>query len=266
MSKRHEEAGEEGEAWLMSYADLITLLLAVFVLLFSIASVDKEKAAVVTKSISHYMNTKEVEENVVSDITIQERQIQTLRRLTNLLDLGHPDEVNARILEISKNPSEVEKLRALAERMGLYGNATISAHALRFEIVVPENLAFEPNSAFLTKRGVKVVRDIIPALKEAVGKAGKSIQVEGHTDSVPPPADSSFSSNHILSAARAEAVSLFLTSSGISPAKIRIVGKANSEPLYPEDGTVMDAETARRRNRRVVIAVLTDEAMVENRK
>lgn len=260
MSKKavHHEEPEEGEAWLMSYADLISLLLAVFVLLFSMSSIDPNKATVVTQAVAKYMNNKVVDSQASSDVTGVERQLQSLRLLTTFLDLGPPDEVLTRLLSIVQSPAEVQKLQALAERMGVIGNAAVVAPSLRYEISIPNSGVFEPASPYLTPTGVKFMEGLVPALKDAMSDQQKILEIAGHTDSSPIARDSAFSSNHILSAARAEAISLILVRDGLPLERIRIVGKGPSEPLYPERKANGETDpSAREKNRRVVISILS---------
>ena len=258
MSDHHHEESEEGESWLMSYADLITVLLAVFVLLFSLSSVDSAKSLKITAAISQYLNTKTVPTEVASDVTLIDRELQALRLLTTFLDLGHPDEVLEKLLAMVDKPKELEKLRSLAERMGVLGEAKLAKPEYRYEVVVPNRLLYRKNSAQLSPEGVTFVQSIAPTLKNVLKDGDRLIEIEGHTDSMPLPPDSDYSSNNILSAARAEAVSLLLVKNGIPEQLIRIVGKGSSEPLFEErnsDGSV-NAD-AREKNARVTIAVRT---------
>lgn len=257
------EGAEEGEAWLMSYADLITLLLAVFVLLFSLASVDKQKVATVTKAIASYLNTKTVDNAVsVGDVTLQERQLLALRLLTTYLDLGHPDQVLQKLLAIKESDESVRRLQALAERLGLYGNAKPTSQALKYEIVFPEKIAFKKNSPYMSNDGLRILKSLTPKLKETLLDKEKSIEILSEVDSQasPPPG---FSSNHIFASARAEAVSLILQKSGIDPNKIRIIGKTT------DTRTVVESSDNRKNSEqldlgaRLVISILTPEQQVQ---
>jgi chemotaxis protein MotB len=261
---KHQEEHEEGEAWLMSYADLVTLLLAIFVLLFSMASLDNERVSQVTKAISTYMTTRTVDTGVsVGDVSLEERQLLAYRRLANFLDLGHPDEVLARLDKIQESPEEVRKLLALAERMGLYGNAKMNQESLRYEVVIPMAMAFEDDGPYLLPKGLELLKALAPRLRESLRDPRRSLEIAGHTDSNPLPDGSEFSSLHILSAARAEAASLTLQELGVDGRRVSIVGKGPTEPVAPErNARGQDIPGAAAKNRRLVISILTEPALV----
>jgi chemotaxis protein MotB len=232
--KISEDEAEDGEAWLMSYADLITLLLAVFVLLFSLSSVDGQKAASVTKAIASYLNTKTVDNAVsVGDVTLQERQLMALRMLSTYLDLGHPDQVLQKLLSIQEKDEEIRKLQALAERLGLFGNAKPSTPALKYEIVFPENILFKKNSPYLSTAGLRILKVLTPKIQESIIPEEKTVEIAAEVNGQknPPPG---FSSNHIFAAARAEAVSLILQRSGINSEKIKILGRTSEQRTEAE--------------------------------
>lgn len=257
MKKRHEEHEEEhSEEWLMSYADLITVLLAVFVLLFSMSTVDSSKAMKVTTAISQYLLTKKVDDTAASDITLVDRQLQALRLLTTFLDLGHPDDVLERLLSMVEKPEEIERLRALSERMGVLGHARLAKPDLGYEMNIPVRLLYAGKEARLSTDGVKIIRGIAPTLREIMTDPGRLIEIQGHTDSMPLAPSDPFSSNNMLSAARAEAVALLLIQAGLDEARIQIVGKGASEPLYEEkDKDGQWNPIAQQRNQRATIVV-----------
>jgi chemotaxis protein MotB len=232
--RRLEEEAEEGEAWLMSYADLITLLLAVFVLLFSLGSVDGQKTASVTKAIASYLNTKTVDNAIsVGDVTLQERQILALRLLATYLDLGHPDQVLQKLLAIQEKDDEIARLQALAERLGLFGNAKPNNQSMKYEIIFPEKILFKKNSPYMTDEGLRILKTLTPKIKEAVGTGEKSVEILSEVAAGSEPPDG-YSSNHIFAAARAEAVSLVIQMAGIEPEKIKIIGRPNEKVVVAE--------------------------------
>jgi chemotaxis protein MotB len=262
---KHEEH-EEGEAWLMSYADLVTLLLAIFVLLFSLSSVDNQKISQVTRAISTYLNTRKTDVgNSVGDVSLEERQLLAYRKLAAFLDLGHPDEVLARLDKIQESPEEIRKLLALAERMGLYGNAKMNQQALRYEVVIPIEMAFEKNGPYLSAKGLEVLKAVAPRLRESLKDPRRYLEIAGHTDGGPLPASSEFSSPQILSAARAEAASLTLQQLGLDGARIQIVGKGATEPLYPElDSRGVQVPSVAEKNRRLVLTLYTESTLTSH--
>jgi chemotaxis protein MotB len=254
--QHHEEHAEGGEEWLMSYADLITVLLAVFVLLFSMSTVDSSKAIKVTTAISQYLLTKKVDQNVAADVTLVDRQLQALRLLTTFLDLGNPDEVLEKLLTMVDKPKEIERLRALSERMGIMGHARLAKPDLAYELNLPVQFLYKGKAAFLSDDGVKLVRGLAPTLREVLQEEDRVLEIQGHTDSMPISQDAQYSSNNMLAAARAEAVALLLIQSGIPDSKIQIVGKGSSEPLYEEkDAKGNWLPQAQQRNQRVTLAV-----------
>lgn len=253
----HVEAEEEG-GWLVSYADLVTLLLCVFVLLFAMSSLDTEKIKAVTHAVSNYMNHKESPVDDETDANKTDRQLQALRLLTEYLELGHPDELLAKLLRMGERPKEIEDLKFLAQKLGIVTSAQPQSNYSRFELVISSQMLFEPGTARLTVSGYQSLLKIADKIANSVKQPGRRLEISGHTDTSPLPKDSLFSSQQMLSAARAEAVSLALAKVGVSPEKIQITGKGSTEPLLPErtaDGKIDAAAQAK--NRRIVISILT---------
>lgn len=259
-----EEEAEEGEAWLMSYADLITLLLAVFVLLFSLSSIDGQKAASVTKAIANYLNTKTVDEAIsIGDVTLEERKMLALRLLTTYLDLGNPDQVLQKLLAIQENDEEVQKLQALAERLGLFGNAKPTSNSLKYEIIFPENILFKKNSPYLSREGLRLLATLTPKIQETLITPGKTIEIKSEV-SAKTSHPAGFSSNHIYAAARAEVVSLTLQRAGIKPEKIKIIGLVTDNRVAAEPNNVSyENEESQDFVSKLTLSILTPQEQVQ---
>ncbi len=120
----------------------------------------------------------------------------------------------------------------------------------RTALRMSSQIVFEPGSATLSEEGKRTLQKLMPALS----KFGSNVRyvVEGHTDNQPiQQSRDKFPTNWHLSAARAISVSQELISNGISKKQIRVVGRADTEPIASND-----TEEGRRKNRRVEIIVV----------
>lgn len=245
MGKKLEniEIPDEGEEWVLSYADLMSLLLCFFILLYTVGSTDSEKMAVVSRKMQEAF--KGVDTEIVPEIQVEKipevKQVRAFQLLVQMLDLGDVDDAVIGNIEKKfkavKN-SEVAKERMLKD-MGDEASGTVSYLKSPddllepvVEIVLPESMLFSPGKAQLTPAAIVEIKKIADGLSPMMNI--KTIQVVGHTDSRKPSMEAEFSDNWTLSSARSGSVARELAKWGLDARKIEAVGRANSEPLFRE--------------------------------
>ena len=245
---------EEDEGWLVSYADMVTLLLGFFIILYSFSTVNPEKFKKITDGISDALGEteertkkkEEVDEDVFSD---KDRQLRALSMMVNMVSQGSVTDVVQKIEKAGERKEVAEAMRNLLE-----GEADDSDKN-KLDIVLPGNTLFTPGSAVLDERArqkLAVVADKILKMEELL-----EVEISGHTDSgVLNRAKVRYPDNWALSAARAGSVAGALVSYGVPATILKPFGYADSKPLFPErspSGALI--EENQRRNRRVHITL-----------
>ncbi len=122
-------------------------------------------------------------------------------------------------------------------------------------VAIVDRVLFPSGQASLTAEGEAVIDKVSTALAAV---SDRRLLIEGHTDNVPigPDLRSRYASNWELSTARAtEVVRRLIDHGGLPPARLSAVGRADTEPVAPND-----TEEGRRRNRRIEIVLLPPEA------
>jgi len=212
----HKEA-ELTEDWLVTYADAITILMAFFVLMFSISEPSPEKFDEVAGGILEEIDGENAAKAEAMMVLAQELQ----------------DTVSS--LEESDD-----------------GSAEASDGGLTFNFKNAK--MFKGGSAEVIEEAEPLL-DRVAQLVSLMGVTNYSIEVEGHTDDVPI-STKQFPSNWELSASRAAAVVRWLISRGIDPERMRAVGYGDTQPLEPNiDETGEAIPENREINRRIVIKV-----------
>ena len=233
MSKRRrhgEGEHENAERWLLTYADMITLLMAFFIMLYSMSQLDMQKFSAVAGSVRTELGGSAI--------------LPGSKGVGTGAAMGAEAAAIAPTLAAStaalKNSTEREIERAAAgtgvEVIGGDGEVTVR---------LPGSMVFfKPGSAELTPAMRKVLKSLAPLIARA--KCG--VKVVGHTCSYPTH-NARYPSNWELSADRARNVGLFLVRRGaVSPDNCSFMGFAATRPLVPNDTEVRHA-----RNRRVEI-------------
>lgn len=283
--KHSEEEG--GEAWLLPYSDLMTLLLAVFIVLFAVSKVDESKAEEAAQAFRKNMMTGSggfftgEGDSIVSqnpDGTNEETTSNESDTEASLEDPSTSEEVTAAPQEDS-NPSEVAptttegntdisreelenflgtneletleriegKLQALLKSEGM--SATINIDTRGLVISLNNAILFESGSAELRSEH----KDTLNKISEIMNAVDNYIRVEGHTDNVPINTNI-YPSNWELSTARAASVvRLFIDECDVSPEKIVAVGYGEYKPIANNS-----TEEGREKNRRIDIIVLSE--------
>jgi chemotaxis protein MotB len=226
-------SGSGGLRWLLTYADMITLLMAFFIMLYSMSILSLNKF-------------KEVA------ISIRSGFGGPLEGGTHLLThpAGQRDISGVQFPGESKSVQEVaEELKQFIDEHALEGSMRVSIEPRGLVIsIVTDNLLFPIGSSELRPQA----REILDKIAEAIERFSNSILVEGHTCRLPI-ATSIFPSNWELSAARASRVVRYLVEQhAMKPSRFAAVGYADTRPVAPNN-----LEVQRRRNRRVDIVVLT---------
>ncbi len=234
MARKKKGAGHEGhensERWLLTYADMITLLMAFFIMMYSMSIMNLEKFSVAAISIrSGFGGALKGGKHLL--------RYQTDSNKTQIYHKSKKDAIKDAEEELVSNAIE----HNYGEQMLVYRDT----RGVVVSIAV-ENLLFPRGSAELTHRAHQLLTPIARVLQTVPTE----IMVEGHT--CPQPISTvAFPSNWELSAARASSVVRFLQRQGVAANHLRAVGYADTRPRVPNT-----TEAQRAKNRRVDIVIL----------
>lgn len=259
-----EEISEDAPAWIMTFADLMSLLMCFFVLLLSFSEMDVLKFKEIAGSMKKAFGIqRQIEERKIPKGTsiiaqefspgkptptpIKQMQQQTTDDTKDNLDFTDIDykdqEKDAAKKLIDEN---VNKLTDVLKKEIDKGLLKIETHGYEIMIRIREKGSFDSGSAKLQNSFLPILKKIGRVLKGIDGK----IIVAGHTDNVPI-FTRQYPSNWVLSAARSATVVHYLTKFGdVGPSRIQIRAHAYTQPLAPN----VSAEN-RAKNRRVDIIV-----------
>lgn len=225
---------DEGEPWLLSYADMVTLLMCFFILFFATDQGNVE--------VDDPAKLKELLDRLTEIVKIEEKEEATEGRPS----VRMPASSSATQRDVTK---ALEKLSKSLEIVFTVAQPEPG----RFDITFLNSNFFKPGQAVPTAGGRVMVESAAQQLVRLPPEA--EIQVHGHTDSDPIKSPI-FPSNWELSSARASAVLKILAEGGLPPGRMRAVGFAHFRPVAPDktrDGFPNPANKAL--NRRVVISV-----------
>lgn len=249
--KYHEEHVNH-EAWAIPYGDLITLLLAFFVVMYAISTVSESKYRVLSSALSDAFrgpprSITPVQPGEVIPQRVNQPQHLDIRPPLPLrpLPLNHLASTWMKQEAVKQELSD-SLSRALEEQLKA-GEIGINQVEDGVEISIASDFLFASGSAEVAKNAGGILTQITAALQDSV----LPLRVEGHTDDVPI-RTTQFPSNWELSAARAAWVVRQMTSEGIDPRRLSMLGYGE---FKPRAGNETDA--GRRANRRVAIIIET---------
>lgn len=234
--QRHEEPANH-EGWAIPYGDLVTLLLAFFVVMYAISSVNEGKYRVVSESLNSAFRGAPAAPTVI--------QLGGGQVAGDSLPV--PGQAVA-----AEVPALEQVTRQVEQAMGqliMQGMVDVHRGEGFVEVAIRSDLLFASGSAQLESGAVPVIR----LLGQTLGGFANDVRVEGHTDDVPI-STAQFQSNWELSAARAANVVHLLTDSGVAPQRLSVQAFGKYRPVLPN--STPDGRAA---NRRVVLTVLGSE-------
>ena len=251
MRRRGEFEGENSDRWLMTYADLITLLLAFFVIMYAMSKVDAKKFEQMSQNLQGEFNASDAEQaDAKTDLGAGVLKVGRLKLVAQRLESPSFGQLKHRV---SMGPATNIPVSSGFDNTGTADSAqnqfSVELNERGLVIHVVESALFKSGQADIQPRALEVL-DRIAA---EIGNLPNQIRIEGHTDSLP---INSFKypSNWELSAARATSiVRYFVDRHDFSPERVSALGFGEFRPLVPND-----TPENRARNRRVDIVILTD--------
>lgn len=208
--------GEEDNAWLITYLDMLTLLVTVFVLMLAYSTFQPDKFTAMKEAVS--------------------------------------EEVGKESQPAAPQPADArpDPARQLAQRLasqlgqsGLQDLVKMDIEDSRLTLQIQEKILFPSGGAELNPQGGQVLERLAPMFMAP----GQMISVEGHTDNIPINTGI-FPSNWELSSSRATRVVRYLAERGVPPNRLRAIGYGEMRPLADNAD-----EQGRSVNRRVSIVI-----------
>ena len=255
--RRNDVEHDDIHRWLVSYADYMTLMFALFVVLYAMAMVNEEPFESITESFGHVFQAYEDERKNLGhgDSVLMVNTKKTNKQLygDGILEVAGPE-----LLDNEKNLSNISdaevgsNLTSLEEDLheALYelvesGYAQLQVDGDWLEIELNSGLLFPSGSSSVTNSA----EAILAVIYDVIGQATNFIRVRGYTDNQAID-NEIFSSNWELSVFRATAILRVLEKLGLNPAQMAIEGYGQ---YYPSSENL--TAQGRARNRKVVVAI-----------
>ncbi len=216
--EEHQQVSHDESNWLVSYADMMTLLCGFFIMLFSMAKLDEPKFDSFKEEISKQFGKEYVSPSK----------------------------------ELSKFAEQI------IHDLGIDSTARVKADSSGISIVFESTLFFQTLSADISSEGQTILKNVIDKIyqRQKSFRTDYKIVVEGHTDGRPI-VDGVYPSNWELSGARASRVVRMFLDSGFSSQKLTAIGYADTRPqLDARSADGRWSESALAKNRRVVLRIL----------
>jgi len=263
--------GHEGgdERWLLTYADMITLLMALFMVLFSISSVNISKYQVLQRALQKafmggvldggksFQQGEPTRIQGVQSATASQQMDSSFQIMShNLIGKVAPKSAAQKAAEKQLAEQEQSNLEQIKGEVDTYARSHGFSGLIQTSIdqrglvirLLTDKVLFDSGHAELKVTGTPILTEVSHLL--VTTKFSNAIAVEGNTDNVPI-SGGEFPSNWELSTARANAVLEFFIHHGVAQSRLTVVGFADQNPIAPNDSA-----DGRALNRRVDVVVL----------
>lgn len=259
MRDRRRSSGDDAQRWVTTYSDVVTLLLAFFVLLFAMSEVDPERFEQLVQGLEEpFGNPGNSAVLPASDGILENRgPAPTSPPPPNAAESEQdpkddepggeqgPEEPPLLVDQSELIPVEEELRRALAEA-GFEHAADLEINERGLVVsIATDGLLFSSGSAELREEGVELLAAIAPALLEIANP----VQIEGHTDDVPY-AGGGYDNWNLSSDRALSVLRLLGEEHDMEPARLGATGFASFRPVEPND-----SPAGRAANRRVELVV-----------
>ena len=264
-SKHHEEHLNH-EAWAIPYGDLLTLLLAFFVVMYAISSLNEGKYRVVADSLSAAFGgpPRSIKPVQVGQVQLrggdfdhpsvidtgarrgpaQPNRIEVPMPLSRREQQPNPDSARASQAQLNALGDDIEKALSGLVKSGL---VRLRRGENFLAVEIQSDLLFASGVATPSAAALSTVRQLAPVLRDVPN----AVRVEGYTDNQPIRTPE-FRSNWDLSSARATNVVYELIDAGIAPARLAAMGYGEYQPIA--DNATVGGRSANRRVELVILA------------
>lgn len=249
MSKRrhkgHAEGHDNAERWLLTYADLITLLMVFFVVLYSMSSADSSKWKQISAALEQAFNVDVLRGQ--SGASIDDTSGPPPPPIDNLIS-------DQQVPQVARLQSAIQSVLNNATKDGGLQTPEVTVGTDR------EGVVIRLSGSYLFDSGRAELKPNSFALLDAIADQLKleqnDIRIDGHTDSTPLIGSALYPTNWELSTARALAVTRYLTETdNVLPTRMEAAGFGEFRPIVSND-----TREHRAMNRRVEIHLLSSTA------
>jgi chemotaxis protein MotB len=258
--KRGGHGGGGNERWLLTYSDMITLLMVFFIVLYAMSEVDKGKYAAMASSLNRAFSSGG--NTVVPLGTGAGDGISAPMPKPITPDTPVPPVPPSSNSGTGSGPgpdkAATDPLQGIGQ--GLYADF---AHDGRFTVRISERglIISLAGSALFDSGKAEIKPAFVPLLDAVVGRVkgiNNDISVEGFTDSDPIRAGGEYASNWQLSTARANRVREYLESGGVGAERLIVVGYGETRPIFSNQ-----TADGKAKNRRVDVVILRNKQVID---
>lgn len=242
MKRTEESEKDNSQRWMLTYLDLITLLMVFFVLMYAMSNVDSKKYTSISKSLNIAMGGG-------TGYVIGSGS-------SSIIDLGGPiSSTSSTSTETNKQlPADTSSMTYVKKELANYLNneklnkdVVVDTNERGLDVRLKDSILFDSGEADIKNSS----KSTIIKIGEILSKIDGYVRVEGYTDNVPI-SNGRFKSNWQLSAIRAtNVVELLIGYSGIHSDKISAVGYGDCRPIANNS-----TSQGRAKNRRVEIVIM----------
>ena len=218
--------GAGSERWLVSYSDFITVLMALFIILFAMGNIDIQKYKALAESLKAALG------GGGGPVTVVNPGITSQGGLSPAAENSVPSPITIPgIPSRSLTGEDVAiQLSTALSKVNLGDAISVQNNIEGTFLSLSEQIKFEPGTATLTPGANRTLDRMVPLIKPMTNQ----IRIVGHTDNSAP-TDGRFQNNWELSMGRALAVVDHLQKAGIPGHRLIASGHGQYEPLFPND-------------------------------
>ncbi|MGD9809201.1 MAG: flagellar motor protein MotB [Deferribacterales bacterium] len=235
--KKCEDCKPGAPMWMSTFSDMATLLMTFFILLLSMASMDKRKIKVALGSLQGSLGV--LKEGNKTEMT-QEDIMSRLSFVQNVRSVQK---------KVTKSLKEYVKSAQMSQVV------TIAETKKGVSVRILDKMLFQPGSAEILDQA----KPLLDKLAAVIEESPFNIMVEGHTDDIPI-STALYPSNWELSTARAVSVVKYFMSKEVSPQRLSASGYAENHPVTPNISAA-----SREKNRRVEVNFISPEFAESNK-
>lgn len=254
QSKRQLIDEADGPGWITTFADLMTLLLVFFILLFSMSTLEPQDFDKTAQSITRALGKEFTGTNIIplNDPMIEQPEDVIIPRDSLGDSLSNEDRALADLMRLQQRLQDALQLELNAVTDSIQQTVAQNSMGAWVEVGTPKDgkIRLTVDSAVMFDPGeIEVRRSMMPlldtVLEIALDNPGYLLEIQGHTDDTLIESDR-YPSHWELSVLRATSVLRFLIEGGLPEHRTRASGYGNTRPLVPNI-----SEENRRINRRI---------------